>query len=114
MSNPYFFLKTYRNIAKQVAHQDDIEKLYYDLMFRLPEGNTLHKWFDDTRPSLVKQSIAIDAVAHQIHQNGDSTLQEIYPGAQWSVFKEECQVDIVNPVTKPTIHPAYIVQNPND
>jgi len=88
MSNPYFFLKTYRNIAKQVAHQDDIEKLYYDLMFRLPEGNTLHKWFDDTRPSLVKQSIAIDAVAHQIHQNGDSTLQEIYPGAQWSVFKE--------------------------
>jgi len=88
MSNPYFFLKTYRNIAKQVAHQDDIEKLYYDLMFRLPEGHYLHKWFKDTRPSLVKQSIAIDAVAHEIHQNGDFTLQEIYPGAQWPVFKE--------------------------
>ena len=88
MSNPYFFLKTYRNIAKQVANQDDIEKLYYDLMFRLPENHYLQKWFDDTRPSLVKQSIAIDAVAHQIHQNGDSTLQEIYPGAQWVVFKE--------------------------
>ena len=88
MSNPYFFLKTYRNIAKQVAHQDDIEKLYYDLMFRLPEGSSLHKWFEDTRPSLVKQSIAIDAVAHEIHQNGDSKLQEIYPGAQWVVFKE--------------------------
>ena len=88
MSNPYFFLKTYRNIAKQVAHQDDIEKLYYDLMFRLPEGHGLQKWFGDTRPSLVKQSIAIDAVAHEIHQNGDSTLQEIYPGAQWPVFKE--------------------------
>ena len=88
MSNPYFFLKTYQNIAKQVAHQDDIEKLYYDLMFRLPDGHYLQKWFDDTRPSLVKQSIAIDAVAHEIHQNGDSTLQEIYPGAQWPVFKE--------------------------
>ena len=88
MSNPYFFLKTYRNIAKQVAHQDDIEKLYYDLMFRLPEGHNLQKCFENTRPSLVKQSIAIDAVAHEIHQNGDSTLQEIYPGAQWPVFKE--------------------------
>ena len=88
MSNPYFFLKTYRNIAKQTATQDDIEKLYYDLMFRLPEGDSLHDWFDDTRPSLVKQSIAIDAVAHQIHENGDSTLQEIYPGAKWDIFKE--------------------------
>ena len=26
MSNPYFFLNTYRNIAKQVATKDDIEK----------------------------------------------------------------------------------------
>jgi len=88
MSNPYFFLKTYRNIVKKISNQDEIGKLYYDLMFRLPEKHYLQKWFDDTRPNLVKQSIAIDAVANEIHQNGDSTLQEIYPGAQWSIFKE--------------------------
>src|SRR3990167_2698800 len=90
MPNQYKFLTTYRQIAKSIASPEAIEDVYFDLRYRLsenPVGN-LPEFFKSQKPDMIEMSIAIDAVAHDIHQKGDEILQKIYPGADSAVFKE--------------------------
>jgi hypothetical protein len=87
--NPYKFLRTYRDLAKGMVHPDDLTNAYWDLKYTVANGQTgLDKWFQKSKPSKIEQAIALDAVAHDIHQKGDTSLQKFFPGANPVTFKD--------------------------
>ena len=87
--NQYTFLKIYKDVAHSRAHPEDLTALYWDLKFKVGDDNSLSKWFKKSKPEYVEMALAIDAVAHDIHQNGDEKLQEVFPGGNSILFKAE-------------------------
>ncbi len=93
--NGYKFLRVYRDVAKNMVHPDDLMEAYWDLKFQVMNSDikNLEKWFVKSKPRKIEMALGLDAVAHDIHQNGNGALQAIFPGASYSVFKE--QLDLV-------------------
>ena len=91
--NHYKFLKIYREIAKGLAHPDDLRLAYWDLKYVLDEDAIVGKFFKKGSPSKIEMALAIDAVAHNIHKGvndeKNSFLAKAFPGAPNSVFKEQ-------------------------
>lgn len=83
-SSLFNFLRIYKDLAKESFRTtpEDVVDLYMDLRERTGDVPRLHKWFQKSVPSRLEMVLAIDAVAHDIHKHGDSSLQVIYPGAR--------------------------------
>ena len=90
MSNLSTFLKIYKDLAREsfMSTPEEIAGLYMDLKERVDNNApSLQKWFQKAVPSRLEMVLSIDAVAHEIHKNGDETLQSVYPGSRVSVAK---------------------------
>ncbi|MBI2020157.1 HK97 family phage prohead protease [Candidatus Daviesbacteria bacterium] len=89
MINEFTFLRVYKDIAYQKASETDVNMLYNDLSSDIGDKPEFNKWFENKYPIKLDKIISIDAIAHEIHANGDSVLQKIYPGADIDIFKSE-------------------------
>lgn len=87
--NEWNFIRIYKSLANQEANKDDLYDLYRDLSPRVVGNENLTKFFIEDNPDSLGVAIAIDAVAHEIHKEGDQALQEIFPGANYSIIKSE-------------------------
>lgn len=97
MGNEFTFCRIYKELANQHAREEDLYKLYWDLQDRIEldkvfckscrKEHQLKSRLVASMPDLLGASLAIDAVAHAIHQGGDGILQQIYPGADYSIVK---------------------------
>ena len=89
---PTKFLRIYHDLAKSLAHPDDLEELYWDLKFSFDNDEKVGHWFQKSSPTSLDKGIAIDAVAHAIHtevKKGEGTfLHRAFPGASVSTFRE--------------------------
>ena len=88
MMSEYNFLQVYQDIANdRFRKSSDIDNLYFDLQNKT-SGTDLEKWFEKSVGlSRLDKVVAIDAVAHAIHQGGNDILQQVYPGADSNLFK---------------------------
>ena len=90
---PTKFLKIYSDLAKSLAHPDDLDELYWTFKFIFDNDQQVGHWFQKSAPTNLDKGIAIDAVAHTIHQEvkvNDSTfLHKAFPGAEIDFFKQQ-------------------------
>lgn len=87
MANEYTFLRIYKALAFQHAREEDLTKLYWDLQDRVGGDPNLRKWFEKDVPTPLDSALAIDAVAHTIHQGAPEVLKGIFPNADYGVMK---------------------------
>tara|TARA_Y100000310_G_scaffold243152_1_gene247581 strand:+ start:4110 stop:5969 length:1860 start_codon:yes stop_codon:yes gene_type:complete len=87
MFNEYSFIRIYTNLALQKAEDRELEDLYFFLKDRGIESPELKHHFDLPKPMRLEHAIAIDAVAHAIHQGGEELLKHIFPNAKYTVMK---------------------------
>ena len=87
--NQYKFLKIYKDIAEGCVNPDDLTTLFWDLKYSIVNSNdSNNKFFTKAKPEKLTMALAIDYVAHQIHQGGNDVLQKFIPGADYSIVKE--------------------------
>lgn len=90
MPGPFQFLRIYRNLATRAPlFGSETEDLYFDLKDRVNGLDFLEKSFASPSPDNLDILLAIDSVAHAIHQKGNSILQHVYPGTDLEFFKKE-------------------------
>lgn len=89
MINEYQFIRVYKSVAYQSARESELTKAYWDLQEKLNNNQELGKWFQKSLPSPIDSAIAIDAVAHYIHQGDEETLLSIFPTAEFDFVKSE-------------------------
>lgn len=87
MSNEFRFMKVYRDLVQNRAHEGDVNNLYYELKMQLQKSDFRDKWFRKEAPDRVDKAIAIDAVAHEIHTGNQELLQDLFPGAGFPFVK---------------------------
>ena len=87
--NQYKFLKIYKDIANGRVHQDDLNVLYWDLKFSLEKNKDVGRFFTKSKPSPIEMAYAIDAVAHNIHQQGKEFLNNVFPDGDVNLFKSK-------------------------
>ena len=73
----HYFLEMYSEMATGRATKEDINFLFDDIKKRLPE-NFKYKGSFEVESHLDK-TVAIDAVAHSIHQGDEQLLFYLYP-----------------------------------
>ena len=86
--NQYKFLRIYRDIAKGRGHEDDLTVLYWELKSKLEKDSDVgHNFKRGKNISTLEMAFAIDAVAHNIHKQGKTFLDKVFPGGDASMFK---------------------------
>ncbi len=114
MSNANSFVRIYKQIASnKIVRDEEIIDLYWDLQNRIGnipdfickqhnKSHEIKKNFVESVPSNLNASLAIDSVAHAIHQGGEEILQKIYPSADYVFIKKELDAlagnDAISPV----------------
>jgi hypothetical protein len=84
----FHFLRVYSDLANNRVDEFELENLYKALEPRV-SGIGIESFFGNADPQRLDQAIAVDAVAHEIHQKGNDVLQSIFPGSDISLFKTE-------------------------
>ncbi|MFH1547154.1 MAG: Hint domain-containing protein, partial [bacterium] len=97
MASEFTFLRIYKSLARQTAQDEDVMNLYWSLQDSLALSSVfckscnkthyLQDKFEKMVPERLDALLAIDAIAHAIHQGGEEVLQKIFPGADYSIFK---------------------------
>ena len=88
--NQYKFLKIYRDIAKGRVHDDDLNLLFHELKYTLMNDSDVGKYFKNNSKNIspVEMAFAIDAVAHNIHKQGNTFLKKVFPSGDAALFKK--------------------------
>jgi len=101
MSNVNSFVRIYKSLANnKIVRDEEIIDLYWDLQNRIEnisdfvckqhnKSHEIKKNFIESVPSNLNASLAIDSIAHAIHQGGEEILQKIYPYADYPFIKKE-------------------------
>lgn len=95
----YRFLRVYGDIVNQRQRPTDIYDLWKDMQeYDLPDNwfcpqhekqHDLRKSFDIVQASDLDKTIAIDAVAHFLHQGTSDRLQMLFPGESFTYVKKQ-------------------------
>ena len=87
MASEYTFLRIYKDIAEETATNGDIDYLFSDLLQKADSTQMYEKMSEASEGDRVDKVIAIDAVAHAIHQGDNVLLNAFYPDASMEIFK---------------------------
>ena len=88
MSSEFTFIRVYKDLANQRVQEKDVINLYWSLQDKVGDQPEFSKWFEKSMPDHLGALLAIDAVAHAIHQGSNEVLQKVFPGAEYSIMKE--------------------------
>lgn len=83
----YGFLRIYKDIAEGTASNNNVEMLLSDLLQKASNTQMHEKLSEAAQGDRVDKVIAIDAMAHAIHQGDEGLLKTFYPDADMEIFK---------------------------